>query len=91
MHRVFVLYIQPRILPIQCYMQCFFRDCFVPRNDQREGNLFLLAEGKRRKGKALLQSLVLVLVERAANVLFPLWWTLLFVFEVTSGECKITL
>jgi len=46
------------------------------------------AEGKRGQGKALLQSRVLVLVERAANVLFPLWWTLLFVFEVTTEECK---
>ena len=35
-----------------------------------------LAVGKRGKGKALLQSLVLV--ERTANVLFPLRWVILF-------------
>ena len=47
-----------------------------------------LAVGKRGKGKALLQSLVLV--ERTANVLFPLRWTLQFVLLSTSEECKIT-
>ena len=36
-----------------------------------------LAVGKGGKGKALLQSLVLWLVERTANVLFPLRWTFL--------------
>ena len=36
-----------------------------------EGNLFFFGGGERGEGKALLQSLVLVLVERTANVLFP--------------------
>ena len=49
-----------------------------------------LAVGRGGKGKALLQSLVLVLVERTANVLFPLRWTLQFVLLSTSEEYKIT-
>ena len=53
-----------------------------------EGNLFFFGGGERGKGKALLQSLVLV--ERTANVLFPLRWTLQFVLLSTSEEYKIT-
>ena len=55
-----------------------------------EGNLFFFGGGERGEGKALLQSLVLVRVERSANVLFPLRWTLQFVLLPTSEECKIT-
>ena len=55
-----------------------------------EGNLFFFGGGERGEGKALLQSLVLVLVERTANVLFPLRLTLQFVLLSTSEECKIT-
>ena len=49
-----------------------------------------LEMAKKGKGKALLQTLVLVLVERTANVLFPLRWTLQFVLLSTSEEYKIT-
>ena len=37
-----------------------------------------LAVGKRGKGKALLQTWILVLVKRYANVLLPLRWVILF-------------
>ena len=36
-----------------------------------EGNLFFFGGGERGEGKALLQTWVLVRVERSANVLFP--------------------
>ena len=36
-----------------------------------EGNLFFFGGGERGEGKALLQTWVLVRVERTANVLFP--------------------
>ena len=49
-----------------------------------------LAVGKRGKGKALLQTLVLVRVKRYANVLFPKWWALFFIFSTFMKERKIT-
>jgi hypothetical protein len=45
----------------------------------REIYSFLAVE-KRGKGKALLQTLVLVLVKRYANVLFPMRWVFQFGF-----------
>ena len=36
-----------------------------------EGNLFFFGGGERGEGKALVQTWVLVRVERSANVLFP--------------------
>ena len=36
-----------------------------------EGNLFFFGGGERGEGKVLLQTWVLVRVERSANVLFP--------------------
>ena len=72
------------------YMQCDFVSEFSILKIKVWEIYTFLAVGKGGKGKALLQSLVLVLVERTANVLFPLRLTLQFVLLSTSEECKIT-
>ena len=59
-------------------MMCFLCGVFVNMRISVGKFILFLALAKGGKGKALLQTWLLVLVQRSANVLFPLRWVFEF-------------
>ena len=77
----------PHFSNTMLYAVLFIQIVWKYAGEQRKIYSFF-AEGKRGKGKALLQMWVLVWVERTANVLFPLRWTLFLVLCRRKEEIK---
>lgn len=71
-------------------MLCFLFGLFVNMQGKRWEIYSFFDVGRKREGKCSFAYLELVVVERYANVHFPLRWAFSFVYSATNEEWKTT-